>query len=142
MKTPYTTVNYTAAPAVSSVVPQKVFAQGGKLFVHTGSDFLVIAQVGSFGSVAVDSAYPKGAFAAKNTDWATDHTRVAAYAAQAINAYPVLQAQLQEAQRVNAALLAKLAQAKALLENQHALSRQAVLGLGTSAQSVVQGGVH
>ncbi len=110
--------------SATQAIPTTVYAQADKLFVHAGGEFRVIAAVGSYGKVALASTYPQGGFGVKtDTGWMRDGAAIAAHAAQAINAYPVLVRRVGVLEGRQADLLAKLKVAQVALQRRDTLSQ-------------------
>ena len=136
---------YTTSPKqtlATQAIPTTVYAQGEKLFVHTGADgFKVIAAVGELGKVNVASGYPTGFGVKTDTRWTNDHYAIAEYAARAINAYPTLSKRVSVLESRNADLLAKLNVAKVALQRKDKLDAAYLASLvGEIERSVVAAG--
>jgi hypothetical protein len=115
-------MNALTHKTASKTIPTTVYAQGEKLFVHTGAGFQVIAAVGAIGKVDVAGNYPVNFGVKADTRWTQDGAGIARFAATAINAYPVLTSRVNELQARQADLVAKLKLAKVALERRDTLS--------------------
>jgi|ERR1035437_5917399 hypothetical protein len=121
---------FSAKTTVKSAIPATVYAKGEMLFVHNGADFVSIGEVGNTRKVQVQSSYPSGYFAqTADTSWVHDRSGVAAEMAKRINAYPVLDRQVQVLQARQDELVAKLKLAQAALQRHQSLDAGTVAAL-------------
>jgi hypothetical protein len=122
-------MNATTNTAAAKAIPTTVYAQGDKLFVHAGGEFRVIAAMGAIGKVAVASNYPASFGVKTDTRWTHDTAGMASYAAQAINAYPVLKARVSVLEQRQADLVAKLKIAQVALQRKETLGDKYIASL-------------
>ena len=89
------------------------------LYVHDGSNFITLGQVGNIVKLKVSADYPAGKLPkTMDTRWTQDTTAVATEMTRRINSCPVLEQKLAVMQRTQDDLIAKLKVAQAaLLQN-------------------------
>jgi len=87
------------------------------LYVHDGSGFLTIGQVGNLVKLKVSAEYPAAGLLPKTmeTRWTHDTTAVATEMARRINSCPVLEQKIASMQRTQDELVAKLKMAQSAL---------------------------
>lgn len=124
-----TVTNTFRAASANSAIPTTVYSQHGKLYVHAGGQFKVIAAVGNYGQVNVAGSYPAGFGVKTDTRWTQDSDGIAAYAAKAINAHPVLISRVAELEKRQADLVAKLKIAQAALQRKDGLGEKYISSL-------------
>lgn len=106
-----TAASFASNKAIPAVT---VYAKADMLYVHDGSRFLTLGQVGNVGSVQVQASYPAGYFPkVVDTGWMANTTSVAGEMARRINACPALERRIAELEQANAALSMQLALNKA-----------------------------
>lgn len=123
MNTPTTTtrpVTFSGKGAIPAGVTVSNF--NSVLYVHDGSDFITLGQVGNIVKLKVAAGYPAGMLPkTMDTRWTHDTTAVATEMTRRINSFPVLEKELVVMQRMQDELVAKLKMAQAALLQKPAL---------------------